>query len=249
VKTIHPATYRHRIQACAILLLAQLAHFYPPAATAHELFTTFIQHCFRLSVDARYMDLTVELTFFEEWSARERRIMDADGDGRITRPELEAYLKIIAPVVAEQVRLRLGESELPLALLYDPEVDLLGNSLTIPGHHRLRLHFFAPKPARLTAHSELIVEDRLWPDARALASVSAEGHDGATLEAESPDDPALATLAPGQAHRFKIRCLKPPAIGRAAAPPTHRRPAGVPAKRLPPLPPHPQNKLSHENDS
>lgn len=45
-------------------------------ATAHDLFAAYIQHRVLLTVGARYSDLEVDLTFFEEWSARERA-----GDG------------------------------------------------------------------------------------------------------------------------------------------------------------------------
>lgn len=230
---IQQTTGRRGIRLCTILLFCHLFLCYPPATNAHELFSTFIQHTLRLSVDARYVDLTVELTFFESWSTRERRIMDADGDGRITKAELKAYLKIIAPVVADQVRLKLEEQDLPLALLYDPEADLLGNWRTTPSHHRLQLHFFAARPAQLSNNSNLVIEDRLWPEARALASIAAEGHDGAAFDVEPLEDPALNELRPTQAHQFKIRCLKPPATVLATKPPTYRRPPEA-ADRPPP---------------
>jgi hypothetical protein len=142
--------------------------------------------------------------------------MDADADGRITRAEIEAYLKKLAPELSKQVELRVAGRELPLAPLYDPEADLLGNDKAIPGHHRLRLFFFAPTPATLRAGDEFVIEDRLWPEARALAYVAAEAQDGSTLEAEQSHDPALAPLRLGGAHVFKVRCLKPPTPNPAA---------------------------------
>jgi hypothetical protein len=201
-----------------LLLLAGLELGWPQSATAHDLFTAYIQHSVHLAVGAKHVDLTLDLTFFEEWSARERLAMDADADGRITRAEIESYLKRLAPELAKQVKLRVASREVPLAPLYDPELDLLGNDKAIPGHHRLRLFFFAPTPATLRANDEFVIEDRLWPEAKMLATVVAEGRDGAALEAEQPSDPGLAPLRPGEAWLFKIRCLKPP----ETKPATHR---------------------------
>jgi len=103
--------------------------------------------------------------------------MDTDTNGHITRPELESYLKQLAPRLSRQVKLRVAGRELPLVPLYDPEVDLIANDQTGPGHHRLRLCFFAPTPPTLRAGDEIVVEDSLWPGAKILGTVQAEGRD------------------------------------------------------------------------
>lgn len=195
-----------------LLLLAGLELGWPQPATAHDLFTAYVQHSVRLTVGARHVDLTLDLTFFEEWSARERQAMDPDADGRITRAEVESYLKKLAPQLSQQVKLRVAGRELLLAPLYDPELDLLGNDKAIPGHHRLRLFFFAPTPAALRANDEFVIEDRLWPEAKLLATVAAEGRDGAAPEAEQPGDAGFVALRPGEALLFKVRCTKPPTL-------------------------------------
>jgi hypothetical protein len=197
-------------------LLAGLELGWPPSATAHDLFTAYVQHSVRLAVGAKHVDLTLDLTFFEEWSARERQAMDTDADGRIARSEVESYLKKLAPGLARQVKLRVAGREVPLALLYDPELDLLGNDKAIPGHHRLRLFFFAPTPAALRANDEFVIEDRLWPEAKMLATVAAEGRDGGAFEAEQPGDTVFAALRPGEALLFKVRCARPPTLNSAA---------------------------------
>jgi hypothetical protein len=97
-----------------------------------------------------------------------------------------------------------------LVPLYDPEIDLLGDDKIGPAHHRLRLCFFLTTPADLRANSEIVIEDRLWPDGKALGTLQAEGHDGCTLEAQRPSDPGFAPARPGEARLFKFRCLKPP---------------------------------------
>jgi hypothetical protein len=202
---------RRRTTWLAWLLLASSMISMPLQIAAHDVFRAYVQHNVHLTIGARYMDLVLDLTFFEEWSARERALMDADANGRITRSELEAYLKKLAPHVARQVQLRVDGRALTPVPLYDPEVDLLGDDKVGPAHHRLRLCFFLTTPADLRADSEIVIEDRLWPDAKALGTLQAEGHDGCTLEAERPSDPDFAPARPGEARLFKFRCLKPPA--------------------------------------
>lgn len=236
--TLHPCKFSFQSVAWTILTsltrrqalcplwlaFAGIATGLPREASAHDFFTAYIQHQVQLTVGARHLDLTVDLTFFEEWSAHERRLMDANGDGRITHAELDSYLKKLAPELARQVRVRVTGRDLALASLYEPEVDLLGNDKVGPGHHRLRLHFFAPTPPGLRATDAIVIEDRLWPEAKALATLQAEGHDGCALEPEMPSDLGLAPARPGEAQRFTFRCLKPPtapsAAGEAARPAT-----------------------------
>lgn len=221
-----------------LLLLGLLIGLRLPA-TAHDLFTNYVQHGLNLTVGAQHLDLTLDLTFFEEWSAHERHRMDADGNGRIVQQEVAAYLKQLAPKLSGQVKLRVAGRELPLLPLYDPEIDLLAKDQTGPGHHRLRLFFFAPTPPTLRADDELLVEDHLWPEAKFLATVQTEGHDGCTLTTEIKVKPRLSPARPDEARWFRFRCLKPPAANLAkpkapasspVAPPSH------PHRPLPPLP-------------
>jgi hypothetical protein len=195
----------------AMFLLAGIAPGLLPDAPAHDLFTAYVQHSIRLTVGARHIDLTLDLTFFEEPSARERAVMDADANGKITRSELGAYVRNLAPRLAEQVALRVAGQEVPLMPLYDPEIDLLGNDSVGLTHHRLRLFFFAPTPAALREGADLTIEDRLWPDTKALGTLEAEGRDRCSLQPQKPTDPAFAPARKSEARLFKVRCLKPPA--------------------------------------
>jgi len=194
----------------AWLLLAGMVVSLQHRAAAHDLFAAYIQHSVLLTVGARYCDLEVDLTFFEEWSARERAAMDADANRRITRSEAESYVKKRAPEFAEQVKLRVAGHEVTIIPLYDPEVDLLGNNQVGPAHLRLRLFFFVPTPAWLRAGAEVVVEDRLWPAARALGTLQAEGGDGCVLATGKTSDPGFPPTSPGEPRLFKARCVKPP---------------------------------------
>jgi hypothetical protein len=196
----------------AWLLFAGMVISLQHLAAAHDLFTAYIQHRVLLTVGAGYSDVEIDLTFFEEWSAHERAAMDADANGRITRGEVESYVKKRAPELARQVKLRVAGHELALVPLYAPEVDLLGNDQAGPAHHRLRLFFFVPTPTALHAGDEIVIEDRLWPPAKALGMLQAEGRDGCSLESGRTSDPGLAPARADEARLFKARCLKPPKV-------------------------------------
>ena len=155
------------------------------------------------------MDVTLDLTFFEEWSTRERRIMDADATGSISQAELESYVRKLAPQVAKSLKLSFAGRDLPLVPLYDPEVDLLANHKVGEAHHRLRLFLFAPTPM-LHEGDKIVIEDHLWPAAKALLTSQAEGRDGCRLTAEASVDAGSGITRPDGAHVFKFRCLKPP---------------------------------------
>jgi hypothetical protein len=201
---------RRRSVWLAVLLLAGIMLGLRGHATAHDLFAAYVQHSVHLTVGARHIDITVDLTFFEEPSLRERVLMDADANGHITRSELVSYARKLAPQLAEQVVLRVADQEVPLVPLYDPEIDLLGSDRVSLAHHRLRLFFFAPTPTALRAGADVVVEDLLWPENKALGTLQADGRDGCTLETEKTSDPSFAPAGKGEARLFKLRCLKPP---------------------------------------
>ena len=135
--------------------------------------------------DSRHTVGELELTFFEEESAKERGAMDADGDRLISTAEKESYLARLAPTLGRSVLLHVAGREVALTPLYDPELDLLANNKTGPGHHCLRLFLFASTPPNLRGGDELVIEDRLWPEAGSLGTMHTEGRDGWRPEAES----------------------------------------------------------------
>jgi hypothetical protein len=196
--------------------VAGLTAVFGLTVVAHDLYTAYVQHRVHLTAGATHIDVNLDLTFFEEWSWRERRRMDADQDGRISRSELDEYIKKNAPDWNKQVRLLAAGHELPLVELFEPEVDLLGTDRAAPAHHRLRLSFFASTPPGLRPGDPLVVESSLWSEAKGLVSVQAVGQDGCKLEAEKRDQPTVPPARPGEHRQFTIRCLHPPS---PAAPP------------------------------
>ena len=204
---------RRRCATAARLALPLLAlpGFLPPAS-AHDLFAAYVQHRVAVTVASKHVDVTIQLTFFEDGSEHERRHMDANGDGRVSRAEVETYLKNAEPDLARAVKLRVGGQPLELVALYAPQLDLLGNDGVGRGHHQLTLHFFVPTPKDLAVGTELTVEDRLWPAGRALGALEVEGKDGCRLEAVPRSDPAYPPAREGEAREFKMRVLAPPQV-------------------------------------
>ena len=183
---------------------------------------SYVQHTVNLAIGAQHIDVTLDLTFFEQWSASERAAMDADRNGAITRSEQEVYLKRIQAELRKQVKVFVAGRELPLAPLYNPEIDLLANSRVGPAHHRLRVFFFVTTPSGLRAGDEIVVEDGLWPQAKILATPRAEGRDGCRLAAGRPADAALVSRTADESRRITFKCLQPPST-KPAAQPEHRR--------------------------
>lgn len=192
------------------LFLAGLVVGWWQPAVAHDFLRAYIQHGIQLSVDAEHIDLTVDLTFFEQWSEHERREMDTDANGRISLHEQQAYLKKVATELYRQVKLRVAGRELELIPLYEPEVDLLADDRVEPAHHRLRLFFFVATPTALRAGDEITVEDRLWPQAKVLGTPEFVGPDGAEFTTVTRVGSALASASVEAGRLFRFRCLKPP---------------------------------------
>lgn len=221
-----------------LCLLPGLLIILPLIGRAHDRLGSFVQHTVHVAVGAQHLDVTLDLTFFEEWSARERKAMDADSSGIITRSEQEAYLRRIEADTCNHVKLFVGGHEVPLGSLYPPEIDLLTDNRVGPAHHRLRLFFFVTTPAGLRAGDEIVVEDKLWPQANILVTPQMEGRNGCRLATGLPADADLLPGKAGQSRRIAFKCLQPPST-KPAAQAEHRRgpvPTASPGSGQAPLP-------------
>jgi hypothetical protein len=125
----------------------------------------------------------------------------------VSRAEIERYLNDFVSNLAHAVALRLDATRLDLIPLKAPQIDLLGNDGVGRAHHLLTLHYFVPTPDGLRTGSELVVENRLWPDVPALGMLQAEGLDGCRLEALPRGDPVCPPLKEGKAREFKARLV------------------------------------------
>lgn len=174
---------------------------------AHDLLAEYVHHRIKVSAVAEHLDLTLELTFFEEGSRAERVRMDADRNGRIDRTELEAYAGSLAADVGSRVRWFAGEVPMPLVPLYAPEVDLLGDDRVGRMHHRLTLRFFCRLPHALKPGVALVVEDGLWPGWPAVGVLQASDDGKKTegiLRAKALTDHLWPRLREGESRRFVV---------------------------------------------
>lgn len=181
---------------------------------AHDVLSEFIQHDVRLEAGPEHIDLTIDLTFFEDASEIERRRMDQDGDGRIRRAEVETYVRHLEKQLQKAARLKHGDTPLPLTLLRSPELDLLGDDQVQRSHHRLRLAFFCPTPETLRAGSVLVAELRLFPDWPVVLTVAGSGDHGYQLQAERLTSALQKRLRPDQTRTFRWTVSRVPAMAR-----------------------------------
>ena len=162
-------------------------------ADAHEAFADCIWHRVQMNANARHLDIIVELTFFETWSARERERMDANRDGRLQRSEVEHHAAQLERSLVPALSLEIAGRRVPLVALYAPEINLLGHDSITGGHHQLRLRIFATLPVELPEGASVTLESRLWPEARSLTEFSGAGSTG--LEAQRTQERTLHPAA------------------------------------------------------
>lgn len=170
----------------AVLSALLFALFLRPVE-AHTTLRDFIQHRAAITVGSRNIDVSLELTFYEDCSVKERRRMDADGDGRVEDAEVAAYLAREAGRFAEALSLGIDGRPLELLPLFDPQIDLQGDSRVTPHFHVLRLDYFVRTPEWGGAASVLELKDGLWAGEKALRSLEVEGKDGVRAAVLSAD--------------------------------------------------------------
>jgi hypothetical protein len=185
---------------------------------AHDLFAEYVRHHVRLQAQSNHIDLTLELTFFEESSARERQQMDLNGDGRVLKSELRAYVRALSGALTNKVNLCLGGKPLSLIPLYAPEIDLLGYHGLGHAHHRLTLYYFAVLPPEVGDGAVLEVSDRLWSGQPALMTAEAAGAGGFSLRPVIVTDPMIARLREDESRVIRFSVEEAPSSGSVPAP-------------------------------
>lgn len=209
------------------LLVGLLAACLPSAADAHAVFMSFVRHDVSVTADSTNIDITIELTFHEIPSLAERRYMDGDHDGTIIPDEIERYLKDRADRFDEAILLRIGDRELPVIRLYEPQVDLLGVDTIAPSHHVLRLFYFARTPKNLDVDSDIIVAESLWSRSPAMGSLEVTGEDGIELYAEPGIDPFAKAKGDGSAHQLRARFTRVPDSANTRQPAENQKPDSI----------------------
>lgn len=153
-----------------------------PRALGHENLGCQIQHLARMEAGATNLDLTLELVFHETASLAERRRMDRNRDGRITREELRQYARELAPDLERGLGLSVDGRQADLVMLHDPRIDLRDVEVVVPSPHVLTVRMFARTPPHFREGSRLRIRDGLWPAIPGVHVVEGRGRDGVRIE-------------------------------------------------------------------
>lgn len=191
------------------LIACALLGVWSPPSRAHDALAEYVWHRVALAADSRHINVVVTLTFFEDWSERERRRMDADGDGRIGRSEIERYTTELTRDVKPRITLAVGGQRVALTLLYAPEIALSGGASVARAHHQVTLHYFAALPASLAPGAEVVVEDRLWEEAPSFGEIDTRvAVEAAQFESSGTTERGSARMGSAAPLRFTARFMK-----------------------------------------
>ena len=124
--------------------LAVLASLLPREAQAHPLGNFTINHYSDLEFTGETARLTYVLDLAEIPTLQQKADLDTDGDGQLSANESDAYLDARMPSLAEGLRLRVGNKDLPLKVL-DRSAEYQPGQGGLPTL-RVRAHLLAELP-------------------------------------------------------------------------------------------------------
>ncbi len=166
----------------------------------HGVLGRVVQHHIVATVGASHLDVTVELTFHSVFAQRERRRLDADGDGLIRAEETRRYLDEILGALEAGLWISAGTREINLTTLHPPEVDLLENEAAGDHPLRVRATYVARRAGTLKRTGLAQLESRLWPEAPALCFLEIR-HRGSAI---GPGRRVTSFFGPGTSRRFSL---------------------------------------------
>jgi hypothetical protein len=155
-----------------LCLVAVLFAIFSPDTRAHSLLTDHVEHRMTVTADRRNIDIHLELTFHDMRSLLERRRIDADRNGIITRVEANRYLAAMADTLEDGIIVTCAGTRLNAAFLDDPQLDLENDLGTLGARHLLRLSWFVRTPPDMSS-DRFEIEDRLWSAAAASCTAGA----------------------------------------------------------------------------
>ena len=166
----------------------------------HGVLGRVVQHHILATVGASHLDLTVEVTFHSVFAQRERRRLDANGDGLIQAGESRLYLEEIQGGLETGLRMTAAKREAHLTPLHSPELDLMGNEAAGGHPLRVRAYYVARLDGRLRRTGLADLENRLWPEAPALCTLEVRGLERAI----STGRRVTSFFGPGSTRRFSL---------------------------------------------
>lgn len=178
----------------AVLIMAMAA---AAGAVAHPALSSLVQHEITLEAGAKYVDITVRLTFFGHEATHLRGGLDRDGSGTISVEEWKTSRKRFLHMAERQFTMRTGAESLALLPRFDPEIEAKASGQAGLEQVTLTIHLFTRRPEAKSGETVLILEDGLVPDAPAMAAFHVVGRDGLRVVAEGAG--RNRTRAAGQA--------------------------------------------------
>ena len=160
---------------------AVMACFAAPCALAHTSLERYARESVCISVGAGNIDVRIQFSFPAVLSLAERKLMDQDGDGKISKTEIVAYLNGVQARAEQLLRMSIDGQAVPLIALEDPVLDLQDAPGVEAHPHELRLACFARVPKTFGVGSTVALDSGLWTDAPLMVAVSTEGADGIRL--------------------------------------------------------------------
>ncbi len=187
----------------------------PERMPGHGVLGRVVQHHIVATVGASHLEVTVELTFHSVFAQRERRRLDADGDGLIRAEETRRYLEEILGALEAGLRISAGKREINLTTLHPPEVDLLENEAAGAHPLRVRAYYVARLDERVKRAGLADLENQLWPEAPALCLLEVR-HRGISMGAGRR---STSFFGPGSSRRFRLDFSPRAAVARGKVSP------------------------------
>ena len=169
----------------------------------HGVLGRVVQHHIVATVGASHLDVTVEVTFHSVFAQRERRRLDADGDGLIQAGEARRYLDQILGSLETGMRMTAREREIDLTTLHPPELDLLENEAAGAHPLRVRATYVARLDERLKRAGQVNLEDRLWLETPALCSLEVRNQGSAIRVGRR----STSVFGPGSSRRVSLELV------------------------------------------
>ena len=197
----------------------------------HGVLGRVVQHHIVATAGASHLDVTVELTFHSVFAQRERRRLDADGDGLIQAEETRRYLDEILGTLEAGLWISAGTREIDLATLHPPELDLLENEAAGAHPLRVRASYVARLDEGLRRAGPVDLEDRLWPEAPALCSLEVRTQERYQEPSGRLVRRRTCFFGPRNSRRFRLELC--PRVASASRQADSLPPGGIPAEGQP----------------
>jgi hypothetical protein len=155
-----------------------MACFTSSFALAHTSLENYVRESVLVTVGPGNVDIRINFSFPAGLSIAERKLMDKDGDGKVSKDEQETYLSDLQTRAEQLLRLSINGQATSLIPLDDPALDLQDTRQAEPHSHELQLAYFARVPKDFGVGDTITLDSGLWTDVPLMVSVSREGTDG-----------------------------------------------------------------------